>query len=307
MNGLDDIGKSLVGGARDLLGRLHRGEEGATMTEFVIILPVFLIIFAGILKVTLLQSTTVQLKMAATSQLWRNTAQAQFSRAPGSNVDPRPAGSNAVSTIGATNFNHSFSNGVDSAKANGLRRDGTTGESAAALSSGSTPLDTQANLGNLPPSVSGQVRPTDQAILTRTGHTYTTANPNVRYTRQLVDDRGNGRTQTANLPAAPAPLNNMNISGNSSQSVPAFAAGIRYGMASSRVPAPASAVNQLPFVGPGDLVAGYDTLIAPYPIVDRPGSSDTFRPVGTARRFMEQYNQYDQLLGIERTRNLLRP
>jgi hypothetical protein len=51
--------------------KLHSGEEGTAMTEFVICLPIFVIIFIGIADLYRIQNTTVAIQITATADMWK--------------------------------------------------------------------------------------------------------------------------------------------------------------------------------------------------------------------------------------------
>ena len=52
------------------LGGLHHDEEGTTITEFVLLLPVFITIFAGMLNLSRLQHNSVEAHVSASKRLW---------------------------------------------------------------------------------------------------------------------------------------------------------------------------------------------------------------------------------------------
>ncbi|MEC9396124.1 MAG: TadE family protein [Myxococcota bacterium] len=52
------------------LGGLHHDEEGTTITEFVLLLPVFITIFAGMLNLSRLQHNSVEAHVSASKMIW---------------------------------------------------------------------------------------------------------------------------------------------------------------------------------------------------------------------------------------------
>ena len=277
------------------LARFDDDESGATLTEFVVVLPVFLILFAGILKMTKIQSTTVQLEMAATGQLWYRAREVQQGT---TSVDGSPRGQTGASgtrsdaIVGKRTGTATFSDDMDNAlgKAGGLRDNGTLGESAAALRSGNAggvEGSAQYDTTNFGPGVSG-ARSTENAYR-RPGRTYRSP-----VTDDLVYDTGS----MSPPPQANTPLGNMNISPSNSETTAAHAAGIRYGLVHSYKEAPAAALKGTP-LGAGDLAAGYDVLVAPAHLSKESDRDRERRLVGNVRRSMASYRAYDELLGLQ--------
>ncbi len=56
--------------ARGVLSRFHRDERGTTLTEFVITLPLFIIIFAGVGTLTRMEKESVRTKLMAVRATW---------------------------------------------------------------------------------------------------------------------------------------------------------------------------------------------------------------------------------------------
>lgn len=279
-----------------LLG-LHRAERGATLTEFIITLPVFLLIFSAIMRMTALQTTTVQLKAKATQDLWNQTMRVQRRWAPPRHRNPRDASQHSQTKIGNSDVDRDFSDDLDRAKFTGLSPSGTmtggtVGESGAALQEVGGDLGGTADF-QLPESVNQPTTDTGN-VIRRQGRTYATGQSAAdMYTAQLVGEQnlGNG-TGTA-----PPPLNTMNInSPGNSETNAAFAAGVRYGLVEVHDDA-SGLLGRVPFVDGRDITVGYHTLVAPKPI--EPGRSDDhYKPVGISRRFMSEYD-YNDFLGIE--------
>ncbi len=66
------------------LSRLHRDEQGATITEFVIVLPVFVLIFSFTLALSRMQHTGIQVQIEASKAMWTEAIEIQ------TDTDPMP-------------------------------------------------------------------------------------------------------------------------------------------------------------------------------------------------------------------------
>jgi hypothetical protein len=62
---------------RQLLGRLHADQDAVTLTEFVITLPIFIILFAGMLKFNKVADAAIDHKVLASKNLWTNVYSAE--------------------------------------------------------------------------------------------------------------------------------------------------------------------------------------------------------------------------------------
>lgn len=297
---------------RTSIRRLHRDRSGATLTEFVIVLPVFLILFAGIMKMTLLQSSTVQVKMAATGQLWERALSVQKNETAANRTVPNSPSDGAGRSTGIisdSDVTRTFSDEMDREMNDGLQNDGLTGRAHAAVSEdqfGEAIVD-RADLRDLPPSTGPQPEPSARDVVIRGGTdapNYTTRSGTGQqqiWTEALVDDT----SADSEPPNGPPPVDNLNVATDSDPSVPAFAAGIRYGLVRSDKHVEQSVIDRLPtYSSVDELRTGYHTLVAPTPIRDVSGSGSSeppqFRPTGMARRFMEKYpNELSEIRGIE--------
>lgn len=291
--------RSVLGEARAGLRRLHRAERGATLTEFIITLPVFLLIFSAIMKMTLLQTTTVQLKAKAAQDLWNKTMALQMGirPTPSHHRNPRDAAQHSDMKMSNSDVDRDFSDNLDEAKFAGLEPSGpvtggTVGESGAAIQGAGGELSNAANF-RLPGSVNQPTRNTAN-VIRRQGRNYATGqSASEMYTAQLV-----GEQRTNHEPAtADPPLNGMNMgSPRNRETNASFAAGARYGLVEVNDDA-AGLLGRVPYVDGPQITVGYDTLVAPQPI--QPSfMRDEYRPVGMARRFMGEYD-YDNYSGIE--------
>lgn len=68
----NDVDASGAGFFRRLLGAFHRDRRGTAMTEFVITLPVFIIIWVGMLDLYQVERESVRVKMEASHATWQN-------------------------------------------------------------------------------------------------------------------------------------------------------------------------------------------------------------------------------------------
>ncbi len=78
-----------------LFGRFLRDERGSAMTEFIIILPVFVTVFAGVVHLRTLNATATQVGATAYADMWDQAIAVQVDD-PGIHSSPGPSG-NAIS------------------------------------------------------------------------------------------------------------------------------------------------------------------------------------------------------------------
>jgi hypothetical protein len=69
----------LFTGLRTRLQRLHQEDDGTTLTEFVICLPVFIIVFMGLIDLYKMQNTSVEIQIMATKNMWKEAIPVQKS------------------------------------------------------------------------------------------------------------------------------------------------------------------------------------------------------------------------------------
>lgn len=74
---LQSIQSTLTAALKERLGGFARDERGATMTEFIITLPIFILIFAGIANLSRLNKAVVRTSGMAYSDLWDNALPVQ--------------------------------------------------------------------------------------------------------------------------------------------------------------------------------------------------------------------------------------
>lgn len=270
---------------REALARFREDERGAALTEFIIILPVFLIIFSGILKLSKLQSATVQAKIATTGQLWAQANAVQRDQGiPGlstvAHMTPGAAASKANGILGSRQRGYlNYSDQLDDTKFAGLNINGTAGESGRALSRSIGPgqsIESQTNLqGRIEEDMNNVVDgPTG-------------------FTGDLVND---GQSPSG-MTSGPSLLSKLSSVASASGARPAIGAGIRYGLVSASFGPQAIPLK----VTTVTISTGYDTLVAPVPMST---DSASFNTVGTVRLSLRNYQDYKGLLGIEYTNRL---
>lgn len=82
-----------------LAGRAHRDERGTALTEFIILLPIFVLIFAGITHLAKLNTAAIRVGGEAYSQMWKKAKDVQTDD-PGIHVSPSPAGRTVSTNAG---------------------------------------------------------------------------------------------------------------------------------------------------------------------------------------------------------------
>ena len=291
---------ALQGRIRVALRRVHRCDKGATLTEFIIVLPVFITVFIAVMELAKLQTARVQIQTAATGDLWEQAIPVQRNLSPPapSNryTDPGRADDDSGDVVDdSDDVNRAFSDPVDDQMAQAME-DGTIGEAGAALNAGGAANRTGAD--DLP-YLTG-VEPDTDDVLVR-GQ----ASPNTpMYADQIVDDRGGHTSRTP--PTGPPPVLGAGVptAKGGDETNASFAAGIRYGLVGATRNAPPGFFDGI--TGAGDVAideteveVGYSTLVAPYPMVFDSGTNQHFTPVGTARRYMVNHPAYGNLYGID--------
>lgn len=260
-------------------GDLHRSERGATLTEFVIVLPIFITVFVAIMRFGILQSTTVRVQMSATKGLWEEAIPKQTQQNPGQRfTDPSQASSDPGGVVDAPS-DRAFSHTADNDMVAGIDR-GTTGEAAAAVDN--TNAASNADLGKLPPSVQGNLEAQTSRVVERRRVNY---EHGPTYAEELIDDRS-AQASSNNPHDARAPLDKMGLSSRPHRmSNASYAAGVRYGLVKAKEKPTSAALADIPTLSPADLEVGYTTMVAPHPMVHSNGD-ELSRPIGVARRTM---------------------
>ena len=222
---------------RAILGRVAADESGTSLTEFVVLLPIFLLIFTGIGQLAQLSHEGIRVKARASRNTWKAARDAQ-SRAPnGNHLHPRIAANGARSEIQS----HDSPNGDTQAlnKNAGLARRGTAGEAQSAVRFVGRAPSMGAPSGD-PPGSDVDDFPQD-----------------------IVDDSRRNTVRRGSGALAP-------FSGSAALSKvapnPAVAAGTRYGMVVGEDDASVRLAGET-----YDLSAGYDTLVSPVAVDGTPG------------------------------------
>ena len=81
------------------IGRAHRDEHGTALTEFIIILPIFILIFAGITHLARLNQAAIRVGGTAYSQMWDKAKEVQTGD-PGIHISPLQSGQNVRTNAG---------------------------------------------------------------------------------------------------------------------------------------------------------------------------------------------------------------
>ncbi|MFU8806830.1 MAG: TadE/TadG family type IV pilus assembly protein [Bradymonadaceae bacterium] len=258
--------------------RLALDEKGVSMTEFVICLPVFLLIFVGVVNLTKLQNESLAVKIRATNNLWSEAipvSQSNISIHMQATISGASAGTHVVD-----HFRYPIADTLAVAKYGGLALTGHFGESGVLV----TPIDAMADIWFSPPSSNLW----DYIIIDPVDHDLDlslTAGPVVNerpLTRDLVDDGLIGP-----MPSFSGPMAAINGAITMLGARPAMAAGIRYGIVVGEDS------GSVEFAGrTHNVSAGYDTLVAPKPTPE-------VATVLVTRFAVESYKPYSGILGIE--------
>ncbi len=246
---------------KNIAGRVHHDQKGTSLTEFVICLPIFIIIFVGVVNLNKLQDKSVLIKVQATNDLWTNAIPVQKENIA-SRMVPLTQGGNTVAHIGSR-LKYPISDAIGIAGGLGLGATGHFGESYAMT---------------IGVSAAADVFTSDMEIEMRGGPVYN----DMELTRDLVDD---GTIKT--IPNGSGALSYLNMLITISGTRPAIAAGIRYGLASGEAKATVSIAGVS-----NELSTGYDVLVAPKP------TSEALT-VAVTRLAVESYKPFNGILGIE--------
>jgi len=255
-----------LGRIREVLGRsvarMHSDDRGTALTEFVITLPIFIMVFAAIGALSKIEKAGVGVKVNATTATWSKAIPVQKSTFS-IHMQPTIAGAKAMVDIGS-HFSHPFADGLAIAKNAGLAAKGTAGESYAA----SKIVDVFTDLGS---PVEGNLTMDAGKIVN-----------NRPFPQDLVDD---GTLKP--VPSGSGPLGFLNVVLGVTGVKPAIAAGIRYGIVMGQASDSVSAAGKN-----FNLSAGYDVLVAPKPTAE-------LWTVAVVRLTMDSYKPYNGMLGIE--------
>jgi hypothetical protein len=251
----------LIAALTRMAARLRTDERGTSMTEFVICLPVFILIFIGIVNLNKLQQESLAVKMRATNKMWSQAIPVQKSN-QAARMLPVAQGIAAGAHIGS-HFRYPIADGIGIASAGGLTGFGHFGESWGMT----LPVDAMANIG---------------VELAMQGNKVYGTSSDVYYTRDIVDD---GIIKSS--PSGSGPLGALNSLVSAAGVRAAVGAGIRYGLATGEDKATVT------FAGQNfELSAGYDVLVAPKPTAEA-------ITIAVTRLGVESYKPFNGVLGIE--------
>lgn len=284
------------------LGHLDRDEQATTLTEFIIILPAFILIFAASLQLSKLHHLSVEAQISATRTMWEGALDVTQDATPSStHLNVGNAASDAQNKLSnRTKFKpvHAFNN----TRWNALQNQGTMGESQQMVQA-------LVNNGHVSPSLGlanyellfkNEPDYNNQDNYSITANLSTVAN--TRYSNLLLDDRTPNNPTPTISPSSPFGNVSGHLSSLGNTTTLSNAAGVRYGMAYGEND---NAQTYTSFGVPIEIKAGFDTLVAPYPHI-RP--EDQARTTGMTRLTMQRndakLNHFNTLLGFERAENL---
>ncbi len=260
---------------RALLERMLRDERGSTLTEFIILLPIFVMVFAGIVNLFRLNQTTVRVAGRAYSKMWDEAIKVQKSSA-GLHSSAQLAGSDIHAHM-ATYHGLQDKMGRQqivrhetNSQADGLSSHGTMGESFARVKRARNDVKISHIDGDLTSDIGGVV-------------------DNSTYGRRLFDDGGGASNY---FPSHTGGLSQLDRQISGSGLRPVLAAGLQYG---SVVGHDKQTVD---VAGKHFTMAHYyTTLVAPH-----------WRSEGVAtavaRSALDGIQPYDNLLGIAKRQPL---
>jgi hypothetical protein len=249
-----------------LYSAFRDNQEGTSMTEFLIILPIYILIFVGINNLSKLESESVIVKLNASKQMWNGVlGLTNIVQLDPSHAQPMLAGAAVTANVSAHPSGFTTVDIAEGAMSVGLMQNGSWGESqrraqvsgAAGLSLPTT-HDSPESLGM------------DDAA------------------RDLAYDR------TANpLPAGEGALSVWIPAMIASIPVPraASGAGSRYGI----VVRDASVTVTISTGQSFEMSAGYEVLVPPAPRT----AFEEFITVGHSRLGVEKYDCFKEVLGID--------
>lgn len=284
------------------LAHLDRDEEGTTLTEFVIILPAFILIFAASLQLSKLHHLSVEAQASATRTMWEQALDVSQDSSPASthlnvgnaSADAQTKLANRTAFKPVQAFNNS--------RWNALQSRGTMGESQQMLQA-------LVSNGHISPSLGlshynnlFKAEPTYNEVDSFSVTNNLTTVANSRYSNLLLDDRTPNTPAPTVSPTSPFGNISGHLSSMSNPTTLANAAGVRYGMAYGEND---NAQTYTSFGLPIEIKAGFDTLVAPYP---HTRSEDQLRTTGMTRLTMQRsdakLNHFSTLLGIEKDETL---
>lgn len=243
-----------------IANRFHRDQRGTSLTEFVICLPIFILIFVGVVNLNKLQDKSMYIKLQATNRLWTNAIPVQKSKV-NLHMLPVAGGGKATAEI-ASHIKDPLSDTIGMASTVGLAATGHFGESYALVK----PIDMMADVFTSSMNLEMRGDPVYNGQ---------------ELARDLLDD---GLIKS--LPSGSGPLAAFNAFITASGARPAIAAGIRYGLAAGHADA------DVTFAGQSyQLSTVYDVLVAPKPTSEMVTTAVT-------RLAVESHKPFSGVLGI---------
>jgi hypothetical protein len=261
--------------ARRAIRRFRLDEGGATMTEFIITLPVFILIFAGVATLSRLNRAVVRTGGVAYSEMWDNALEVQLDD-PGTHTSVRHSGSAIKANMRVyrdkqpDRFVRQVVRRETNAMGNRLRSKGTLGESAARVNTTQNEVKLRYIHADVTPNIGGVVGES-------------------RYARRLFDDGPSAPTFSGNPNGRLGDLGSM-VRGSGTRMVHATAA--RYGEEVGAEVETVTVAGQ-----PIRVYQYYSTLVSPHWQREDVATA-------VARTAMSGISPYDNLLGIAERQRL---
>ena len=284
------------------IGELHRDEEGTTITEFVLLLPVFITIFAGMLNLSRLEHNSVEAHVTASKQLWDQALPVQKDDATNGFTTYSDAQTRSAQNI--ANRTDPAKNNIRSFLLNRWNRSGSLGDSNymiqdiynTALDASEFDLNQYHELSQSSTAMKRLLQLESEGNSDLRLQLTDNINPLVstQMARLVLDDANN--SPVANAPSVNKLLDaSAQIAGQSGSRL-AIGAGHRYGNVASSVSRDATLAGD-----DFDLYANYDVLVAP---VAYETQTQQLRTIGISRLGMDAHTLYSTILGIEGTETL---
>ena len=254
----------------DIFRRLADDERGTTLTEFVMTLPIFVMIFIGILQLGTVTAHSVVVDARAYKETWDLAIPVSKEKVSLAHMTPASGGGLAVKAISYEHTRSSLQQGAVQAAElmtyQGLAKDGTLGESY----NRALPAEKVLNIGNLDGNLQSSLSPDLIG--------------NSKYAKDLLNESVDF---AASGSGALSQLNGF-VTGAGIR--PAIAAGMRYGAVVGEASDSTSWLNF-----PVNYRAHFNTLVAPYPMGT---AEDELTTTAVTRLTMEAQNPYAEVLGI---------
>lgn len=278
--------------------RLGRDEGGTTLTEFVIILPVFILIFAAMLRLSRIHHSSVEVQITATRQMWNEALQVERSDSVNSSfASSSEAVNDALDKLDERDEPTPV-DGLVTQRWNALENQGHFGESwtmvspliSAGYTSSDLDLDEYSKVHS-PNNARFDEDPSNQLDPTNTLNDVVIT----KVARNLFNDAGSADDMPSAVVSTDVPQFNQASTGIHSFTGTRMAngAGVRYGIALGKEEQTLSLIG---FASPLELKAGFDTLVAPHA---HSTTDEQMRTVGMTRLTMQDENLYQTLPGLQ--------